>query len=78
MKITLALKTQSFILIAALLGYHTAVHSKLIIDKGEGRSEVSITMINPSAIACGVLLTISDGRASIGGQELQQPEEKDK
>jgi hypothetical protein len=76
MKTTLALKAQSFVLITALLGYHAAVHSKLIIDKGEGRSEVSITIMNPSAIACGVLFTISDGRASIGGQELQQPEEK--
>ena len=76
MKTPLASKAQSFFLIAALLGYHTAAHSKLIIDKGEGRNEVNITIINPSIIACGVLFTISDGRASIGGQELQQPEEQ--
>ena len=76
MKATLASKAQSFFLIAALFGYHTAAHSKLIIDKGEGRSEVSITIINPSIIACGVFFTISDGRASIGGRELQQPGEK--
>jgi len=76
MKTTLASKAQSFFLIAALFGYHTAAHSKLIIDKGEGRSEVSITIINPSIIACGVFFTISDGRASIGGRELQQPGEK--
>ena len=76
MQTNLASKVKLFIFIATLLGYHTAAHSKLIIDKGEGRGEVGITIINSSIIACGVLFTISDGRASIGGQELQQPGEK--